>query len=183
MTETETTALLEKETAEAAEAVGTAKTAEPAGTPLTVAAVPEPETEPAALEKNLRRLEEQSALQTALAKKRLFWVRLGSVFLGVTMLIVLVTVTTLMPQLEAALDTAGGVMENLTQLSAQLQEADLPAILENLDKTLTQSRSSLVDVSEAVRSISSIDFAGLNDAILDLQRVLRNPLGSLFGRG
>lgn len=177
MTETESTALMEKETAEDPGA--------PAAETLAITPVPEPEVgpDPTFLEKTLRRLEEQSVLQTALAKKRLFWVRLGSLFLGVTMAVVLLTASTLTPQIETALDTANGVMENLTRLSAQLEEADIPAILENLDRTLTQSRSSLTDVSEAVRSISAIDFAGLNQAILDLQRVLRNPLGSLFGRG
>ena len=164
MTETTSTALVER---------GPAPLAVPGGE------LPEPPT----LEGTLRRLEEQSALQTQLAAKRLFWVRLGSVFLGVTMAVVLMAAATLIPRAQASLDTADAVMESLAQLSGQLQEADLPAILENLDQTLTQSRSSLTDVSEAVRSISAIDFASLNNAILDLQKVLRNPLGSLFGRG
>ena len=92
MTETESTALLEKESAGA-----------PAE-PLAITPVPEPkaEPEPASLEKTLRRLEEQSALQTELAKKRLFWARLSGVFLGLTMLIVLVTVSTLTTQIESA---------------------------------------------------------------------------------
>lgn len=150
---------------------------------LAITPAPHTEETPFSMEKTLRRLEEQSALQTELAQKRLFWGRLGCVFLGVTMAVVFFTAVTLSPRIEATLDNADLVMEHLTQLSQQLQEADLPDILENLNKTLTQSRASLGDVSEAVRSISAIDFAGLNDAILDLQRVLRNPIGSLFGRG
>lgn len=169
MTETESAAVIEieKETPEVPAAVA-------------------PAPEPASPEETLRRLEEQSALRTELTKKLLFWTRLGALFLGVTMMIALlaaVRLTQLVPQVEEALDTAGVVMENLTQLSRQLQDADIPAILENLDRTLTQSRSSLTDVSEAVQAISAIDFAGLGQAIQDLQRVLRNPIGSLFGRG
>lgn len=150
---------------------------------LAVTTAANPEETAFSMERTLRRLEEQSLLQTQLAQKRLFWGRLSAVFIGVTMAAVLLTVMTLTPRLQATLDNADLVMEQLTQLSEQLQEADIPAILENLNKTLTQSRASLVDVSEAVRSISSIDFAGLNEAILELQRVLRNPIGSLFGRG
>ena len=60
--------------------------------------------------------------------------------------------------------------------------ADIPAILDNLDQTLTESRASLAEASEAVQAVSSIDFASLNTAILDLKRLLENPLGSLFGR-
>lgn len=174
MTETGSAALAEKEPS---------ALILPSVEPPAPAPGPDLETGPASLEKTLLRLEEQSAIRTELAKKRLFWVRLGSLFLGVTMAVAVYAAATLMPQAQSALDTATVVMDSLTQLSRQLQEADLPAILENLDQTLTQSRSSLTDASEAVRSISAIDFAGLNEAILDLQRVLRNPLGSLFGRG
>lgn len=142
-----------------------------------------PEEAPFSMEKTLRRLEEQSVIQTELAQKRLFWGRLTAVFIGITMAVVALATARLMPRIQTTLDNADLVMEQLTRLSQQLEEADIPSILENLDKTLTQSRASLEDVSEAVRSISAIDFAGLNQAILDLQRVLRNPIGSLFGRG
>lgn len=150
---------------------------------LAITPVSHLEETPFSIEKTLRRLEEQSVLQTELAQKRLFWGRLGSIFLGVTMAVVFFTAATLTPKVNTTLENADLVMEQLTQLSGQLQEADIPAILENLNKTLTQSRASLADVSKAVDSLSSIDFAGLNGAILDLQKVLRNPLGSLFGRG
>lgn len=173
MTENQSTALMDKETPKAP--------AIPAEE--TLAITPAPGAGPASLEKTLRRLEEQSAIRTELALKRLFWVRLGSVFLGVTMAVVMLTAATLMPRVQASLDATDVVMDNLTQLSQRIEEADLPAILENLDQTLTQSRASLGEVSGAMESISAIDFAGLSEAIQDLQRVLRNPLGSLFGRG
>lgn len=172
MTETESAAVIEKETAEVP-----AIAAEPE---------PEPASGPAFPEETPFRPKDQSDLRTELMKKQLFWTRLGSIFLGVTMMVALLAAARLMrlvPQAEAALETAGVVMENIDQLSRQLQDADIPAILENLDRTLTQSRSSLTDVSEAVRAISAIDFAGLGEAIQDLQNVLKNPIGSLFGRG
>ena len=171
MTESEATALMEKETPD--------PTAILPVEPL----APAPEAEPVTIETTLRRLEEQSAFQTELAKRRLFWVRLGSVFLGATMAAVVLAVLILVPRAQATLDAVDVVMENLTQLSQQLQGADIPAILENLDQTLSQGRSSLTDISEAVRSISSIDFEGLNRAIQDLQRMVKNPIGSLFGLG
>lgn len=167
MTETETNLRTENEAAQE----------------LSITPVPHPEETPFSMEKTLRRLEEQSVIQTRLAQKRLFWGRLSAVFIGVTMAVVVLAVVTLTPRVQTTLDNADLVMGQLTRLSQQLQEADIPSILENLNKTLTQSRASLADVSEAVRSISSIDFASLNQAILDLQKVLRNPIGSLFGRG
>lgn len=172
MTETETTALAEREPSPLA--------VPPAPDP---APAPDPEQDLSPVERTLRRLEEQSLLQTQLSQKRLFWAQLGGVFLGVTMAVVVLAALILVPRAQAALDAADVVMDNLTQLSQQLQGADIPAILENLDKTLDQGRSSLGDISEAVRAFSEIDFEGLNQAIQDLQRMTRNPLGSLFGLG
>lgn len=169
MTENGTAALMEKET--------------PETTAILPVEVPGTEAGPVSIETTLRRLEEQSVLQTELARRRLFWVRLGSVFLGVTMGLAMLAALILIPRAQATLDAVDVVMENLTQLSQQLQGADIPAILENLDRTLSQGRSSLTDISEAVRSISSIDFEGLNRAIQDLQRMVKNPIGSLFGLG
>ena len=86
------------------------------------------------------------------------------------------------PAVERTLTNANTTLLEITTLAQQLEGADIPAILDNLDQTLTESRASLVEASEAVQAVSSIDFESLNQAILDLKRLVENPLGSLFGR-
>jgi len=135
----------------------------------------------ARLEALLRRLEEQSALQTALAKKRLFYARLGALFLAAAAIALVWMAGRLIPQVEVTLDSANDALQNVDTVVRQLEEADIPAILENLDQTLLEGRESIAEASDALRQVSSIDFASLNKAIQDLQGVLENPLGSLVG--
>lgn len=190
MTDTETAAaVIDPEARETREAP--AQPAAPAEEPPAPAPKPQksapslaaPSPAEARVESLLRRLEEQSALQTKLAKKRLFWGRLSALCVGVMAAVLVFTVNTLMPRVESVLGTANSTLSSITILSQQLQDADIPAILENLDQTLTEGRASLNEASQAVQSVATIDFASLNQAILDLQRLLSNPLGSLFGRG
>ena len=101
----------------------------------------------------LLRLEEQSAAQTALAKKRLFWSR------------------------------ADVTLDHIAIIAQQLEAADIPGVLDNLNQTLNEGRESLNEASESIQEISAIDFAALNAAILDLQKLVKNPLGSIFSRG
>lgn len=133
------------------------------------------------LETTLRRLEEQSALQTALAKKRLLYARLSAAFLAVTAIAVVWMVGQVIPQVERTLNTANSTMQDVDLVMQQLAFADIPGVLENLNQTLTEGRESIADASDALQQVSSIDFAGLNKAIQDLQGVLENPLGSLVG--
>lgn len=148
-------------------------------------AVPKEEPVPAAgearLEAALRRLEEQSALQTTLAKKRLLYARLSAAFLAVTAIAVVWMVGQVIPQVERTLSIADTTMQDVDLVMQQLAAADIPGILENLDQTLSEGRESIADASDALQQVSSIDFASLNKAIQDLQGVLENPLGSLVG--
>ena len=134
-------------------------------------------------EELLRKLEEQSALRTAMARKQLQLTRLSTLFVGVMAAAVVLFVGLCLPRVNATLGYADGALQNLQAVTQQLQEADLAAILRNLDQTLTEGRVSLQDASEAMRNISAVDFEGLNKAITDLQKVLNNPIGSIFGFG
>ena len=144
--------------------------------PQTGTAAPSPAPDPSAarVETLLRRLEEQSVLQTKLAKNRLS----TAVFAVALMLLA----GRVIPAVERTLTNANTTLLEVTTLAQQLEGADIPAILDNLDQTLTESRASLAEASEAVQAVSSIDFESLNQAILDLKRLVENPLGSLFGR-
>ena len=135
--------------------------------PQTGAAAPDPSA--ARVETLLRRLEEQSVLQT----------RLSTAVFAVALMLLAGRV---IPAVERTLTNANTTLLEVTTLAQQLEGADIPAILDNLDQTLTESRASLAEASEAVQAVSSIDFESLNQAILDLKRLVENPLGSLFGR-
>ena len=139
--------------------------------PQTGAAAPSPAPDPSAarVETLLRRLEEQSVLQTKLAKKRLFWARLSTAVLAVALMLLAGRV---IPAVERTLTNAKTTLLEVTTLAQQLEGADIPAILDNLDQTLTESRASLAEASEAVQAVSSIDFESLNQAILDLKRLV-----------
>lgn len=157
-------------------------TNEEAITELTPAPQPIPQED--RLEAALKRLEEQTALQTALAKKRLFYSRLSAAFLAVaavSLVWVAGRVVRIIPQAELTLSSANSALQSVDLLAQQVAAADIPAILENLDQTLVEGRESISEASEALQQVSDIDFAGLNQAILDLQQVLENPLGSLVG--
>ena len=85
------------------------------------------------------------------------------------------------PQVERTLDSANSALASVDSIGQQLAAADIPGILENLDQTLMEGRESIKEASEALRQVSEVDFASLNQAILDLQKVLENPLGSIIG--
>ena len=130
----------------------------------------------------LQKLGREAEAQTAMAKKQLNLARLSAAFLGVMAAAVVLFVGVALPRVNATLANADSTLQGLEAVTKQLEEADLAAILGNLDQTLTDGRESLADASEAMQRVSSIDFESLNKAITDLQRVLDNPLGSLFGR-
>ncbi len=101
----------------------------------------------ARLETALRRLEEQSALQAVLAKKRLFYARLSAAFLAVTAIAVVWMVGQVIPQMERTLGTANTTMADVDLVMQQLAMADIPGILENLDQTLSEGRESIAEAS------------------------------------
>ena len=133
------------------------------------------------LEAALARLEEQLSLQTALAKKRLFYARLSAAFLALAAFALVWMGGQILPQVENTLHYADSALRSVDSVARQLASADIPAILDNLDQTLLEGRESINEASDALQQVSEIDFAGLNRAILDLQKVLENPLGSLVG--
>lgn len=133
------------------------------------------------LEAVLKRLEEQADFQTAIAKKRLFYSRLSAAFLAAAALALVWMAGRVVPQVERTLDSANSALASVDSIGQQLAAADIPGILENLDQTLMEGRESIKEASEALRQVSEVDFASLNEAILDLQKVMENPLGSIIG--
>lgn len=136
---------------------------------------------PDRLEAALARLEEQANLQTAIARKRLFYTRLGAAFVGAAAIALVWMAGQVLPQVERTLNSANTALATVDIVAQQLANSDLPGILENLDQTLLEGRESINEASDALQQVSEIDFEGLNRAILDLQKVLENPLRSLVG--
>ena len=87
------------------------------------------------------------------------------------------------PAVENTLSRADVTLDHIAIIAQQLEAADIPGVLDNLNQTLNEGRESLNEASESIQEISAIDFAALNAAILDLQKLVKNPLGSIFSRG
>ena len=69
-------------------------------------------------------------------------------------------------------------LQNIEVITAELAEADLPAMIGNINELVTSSQTS---VDLATEKISGIDFDALNQSIRDLQSIVQ-PLARLFGR-
>lgn len=121
--------------------------------------------------------ESPSRLET-LAEKQLMWTRLGALSLAGTFAVVLITVLAAAPRIGAVLGRAEQAADSLEQVSRQLEQADIPGLLEEVDGLVSQS----TDTAEAaMEKIEELDVASLNKAIVDLKNLIE-PLARLFGR-
>ncbi|MDD3244440.1 MAG: hypothetical protein PHD32_12100 [Eubacteriales bacterium] len=70
------------------------------------------------------------------------------------------------------------VMQDLQTVSRELSDADLDGMLRNVDELVKQSQSG---ISTAMEKVGAIDIQSLNNAIADLNRIIK-PLAGLFGK-
>ena len=84
----------------------------------------------------------------------------------------------LVPTAQEALVAINGVTKDLTQISAQLTEADLAALVEHVDNMAVTSEEG---IKQALEQINSINIDELNQAIAALYEVI-SPLAKLMGR-
>lgn len=115
-----------------------------------------------------------------IAGKQLFYQRISACCMVVIALCVLFAVLKVVPMVETTLahinDTAIKAQESLVQVDEMtdgLNEAS-----KNLNKLVDEN---VEVVTDAVKSISEIDFEGLNQAITDLQGAV-GPLANFFGK-
>lgn len=114
----------------------------------------------------------------ALAERQLMWTRLGALALAGTFAVVLITVLAAAPRIGSVLGRAEQAASSLEQVSRQLEQADIPGLLEEVDGLVSQS----TDTAEAAMGkIEELDVASLNKAIEDLKNLI-DPLARLFGR-
>ena len=91
--------------------------------------------------------------------------------------VVLYTAATVIPRVNTLFNDIQASVSNIQKISKDLSDANLPEMIDNMDRLVTTSESS---IETAVEKLNSIDFDSLNSAIRDLANIVR-PLGKLFG--
>ena len=115
-----------------------------------------------------------------LTKKMLFWQKIGTCCIAAIAAIVLVTMVIVIPQLEATLnhinDTAIKAQDSLNEANTMI--TSITEASENFDSLVAKNGEGLTN---AVESMSEIDFEGLNEAIKDLQDAI-GPLAAFMSK-
>ena len=116
-------------------------------------------------------------------KKRLFWTRISVGLVAVLVVLIAVVV----PVVVETLNTAQTTMNMANDAIAQAQSImdDMTTTIASMDEAVGSITKLVGDSSEglvqAFDNINSIDFEGLNDAIVDLGNVVE-PLSKFFGK-
>lgn len=128
----------------------------------------------------LRRIEENTAEQKRSARKQLLWVQFCAVMVAVLTLATFAAGAVLLPRVYATLTRADSVLQNLETVTDDLADGDL---FKNMDLFMAEGGSAVTETLEeaksALEALKSVDIAGLNKAIQDLQAVVE-PLARLF---
>jgi len=126
----------------------------------------------------MRRVEEFNAQQVKYAKKQYLMAGISAACSICMLLAVIICGLVLMPKLLDTFEQIDMVMTNLEDVSAELAEADLAGMLEEVSTLVGDSQAG---VSDAINKISTLDIDTMNEAIQDLKAVVE-PLAKLFGR-
>lgn len=116
-------------------------------------------------------------------KKRLFWTRISVGLVAVLVVLIAIVV----PVVVETLNTAQTTMNMANDAIAQAQSImdDMTTTIASMDEAVGSITKLVGDSSEglvqAFDNINSIDFQGLNDAIVDLGNVVE-PLSKFFGK-
>ncbi|SFC43813.1 hypothetical protein [Butyrivibrio sp. YAB3001] len=113
-----------------------------------------------------------------IAKKQLFFNRISALCMAGMLAVLIVVVVILVPKVETTLGHINSVAQNVESSldDINVMVKSITDSSENLNKLVDQNAQELTD---AVTSISEIDFEGLNKAIQDLQDAV-GPLASFF---
>lgn len=122
------------------------------------------------LQELMTRLEKQAARQTRFAR----WQCIIAAVCCVVFLVMAGILASKAMDISVRVET---VVSNLESITAELDEADLKGMVENLDSLAVTSQAS---IQEAMGEFSSIDFEALNQAIGNLAGVVE-PLSRFFG--
>lgn len=134
----------------------------------------------------MAQMEKHNRAQARYAK----WQCLFSALAAVSCIVIAVVVIGLLPQIrdftgqlqqvtgqvEALASQAETVMGNLETVTAELAQADLAGMVDNVDSLVTSSQAGLED---ALEKINTMDIEALNKAIKTLSEVVE-PLAKFF---
>lgn len=111
-----------------------------------------------------------------LEKKHLFYQRVSAILIA----ILVIALLSVLPSVFKTLSIAEQTLNNANEAMINANEAILQA-----QSTLSDVSDFVVtsgeDMSKAMNNLNSIDFAGLNNAIADLESVVE-PMSKLFGK-
>lgn len=135
------------------------------------------------------KLYEESLKQTQLLEKQSKATKTQTSIISILMLVVAVTLLILSIQVGGVLEEANSAINEITVLTKELngiiEESNITELLNNANSLIKESGDSLTkalqDVDDALNTISSIDIEALNNAIADLQKIVK-PLANLFAK-
>ena len=132
-------------------------------------------------------LQESSEMLYKLVKKQLFYQRIATGCIAGVLLVVIIVAAVLIPRIN---DTIDHVNETIAQVKVVATNAEKS--LENVDVMIdgiikaTDNMNTLVEenaeeITKSTKSMSEIDFDGLNQAIKDLQDAV-GPVATFFNK-
>ncbi len=87
-------------------------------------------------------------------------------------------------QLQTILNDAQRTFQSLNTLSTQIEQANIPAMFDNVEMLVQNAQQTMADatggVDQAIKKIDEVDIDTLNKAIADLAAVVE-PIAKLFG--
>jgi Fe2+ transport system protein B len=135
--------------------------------------------------KLLQEIQDDNEKQMKYVRTQLRLTQLSTVVLIAVIVFLLIGVSSYIPKVNALIDDssaimkqASGVLTNLDSVTAELADADITGMLDDVDSLVVSSEESMAD---ALKKIEDIDIDTLNSAIKDLESVVK-PLAKLFGR-
>ena len=118
----------------------------------------------------LTKVYELNAQQLLVMKRQLRWFRATTVMLVVAFAILIIFLGSMFARISKTI-------QDIEVVSSQLADADLPAMINQVNKLVDSSQQS---VEAASSKIESIDIDALNQSIHDLNAIIE-PLARLFG--
>ncbi|MCR5605433.1 MAG: hypothetical protein K6F69_01270 [Treponema sp.] len=120
------------------------------------------------------------------ADKQTFYARLTMLFVGGIFIVVLAAVLMLLPEVMNTIgkynDVADQAQDVVAKATVTLDNADeaIDSVSQASNNINTMVGDNGDDLTKAIENLSNIDYEGLNNAIVDLQKAV-GPLAKLFG--
>lgn len=114
------------------------------------------------------------------SQKQLKLARIRLVLLVLFLAAALIFAATWTPKIEAMLEKTDLLLDDLAQVTEQIESADIPGLMESMDQLAEGGVLSLQSIREAAETLGDLNMEKLNQAISDLQKAI-SPLARLFG--